>query len=58
MKVFTCEDKSTTTLHYRDIIAMVIIVSSDVVAGVATADDNYVLSLDVLPRRRELRRMD
>jgi hypothetical protein len=32
------QDKSITTRHNRDIVGMVIIVSSDVVAGVALAD--------------------
>jgi len=34
------QDKSITTLHNRDIVGMVIVVSSDVVAGVAIAEND------------------
>ena len=52
---FACEGKSTTTLHHRDIVAMVIIVSSDVMTGVAATDDYCFLSFGVLHGLGELR---
>lgn len=58
METIACEDKSTTTLHHRDIIAMVVIVSSDVVARVATANYDCFLSVGVLRGLDELRGMD
>lgn len=58
MKIMACEDKSTTTLHHCDIIAMVVIVPSNVVAGVATADNNCFISVDVLLGLDELRGME
>lgn len=50
-----CENEGTTALHHRDIVAVIIIISSDVVAGVTTANYHCLLSLAFPSRRGELR---
>ena len=52
---FACNDKGSTTLHHCNIVTMVMIISSYVVAGVATANYDCFLSLGVVFGLRELR---
>ena len=54
-QTLACDDKGTAALHNCDIVAMVMIISGDVVAGVTAADYDCFLSLGVLSGLGELR---
>ena len=55
MVTIACDDKSTTTLDHRNIITVVMVIFSNIVARVARADYNCFLSLGALPGLGELR---
>ncbi len=53
-----CMDECATALHHCHIVAVVIVVPSDIVPGVTAAHYDCFLTFGILLRFRELRRMD
>lgn len=54
-QTLACDDEGAAALHNCDIVAMVMVISGDVVAGIATADYDCFFALGVLSGLGELR---